>query len=261
MKLPYRIYIPTRGRTSSQLTLDRLPELLHKNVTLVCPHTEVDEIMANYPTVSVLAQPETVKTISKKRAWIAEFAGKQPEPFWFQMDDDLYMSVWNGSKHVTVKNDPAATEAFYTKTLPELIQKYECLGFGTKGFALPGGVRENYHLGFVFGFSKILASKLSWSRVKFYEDIDYTLQVLKLGVTNALTYDLVVDQKAAGAAGGISDERNAENARVALLKLIELHPGLVSEKPPSGQHPYSNTKVSWAAAAAQGKASKSKSLF
>lgn len=261
MTTPYHIYIPTRGRVDSQLSLQRLPANILDNVSLVCPKEDVKALRKNYPDVHVVQQPESVQTIVQKRKWIAEYAESAGDKFWFQMDDDLYLYIWDGSRHTTFANAQLAVKGFFMKTLPQLTEQYPCVGFGTKGFALPGGVRENYHLGFVFGFSRGLAKKLEWDRVDFYEDIDYTLQVLKMGKKIAITYDLVVDQKQANAAGGISDERTIEKADKALNRLIELHPGIVSKKPPSAQHPFSNTKVSWAKAAALGKSATSRSLF
>lgn len=261
MKSPYRIYIPTRGRVGNQLTLDRLPLWLHQYTTLVCPKDEVKAHTANHPGAMVLGQPKSIQTIAAKRAFIAEYASEQPERFWFQMDDDLNFFVWNGQKHTALHHDEKATDKFFLRTLKRLTESYDCVGFGTKGFALPGGVKNSYHLGFVFGFSKALAKDIIWDRVGLYEDVDYTLQVLKSGHENAITYDVVVEQRKAAAAGGLTGERTTELIEQECSKLIALHPGLISKKPPSGQHEMSNIRVSWAKAAAMGKVKDNRSLF
>ena len=85
--------------------------------------------------------------------------------------------------------------------------------------------------------------------------------MLKSGVDIAITYDVVVEQRKADADGGISGERTVKLAEAALDKLIEFHPGLIKRKPPSAQHPYSNTLVSWKGAAAMGKSKSTKTLF
>lgn len=261
MTVPYRIYIPTRGRVGNQLTLSRLPTWLHEFVVLVCPKDEVEAHTSLHPNVGVLGQPKRIDSIAAKRGWIAEIAAKGDEEFWFQMDDDLNLFVWNGEKHTALRHDEKATNHFFKKTLVSLTQSYPCVGFGTKGFALPGGVKNSYHLGFVFGFSKELAKDIVWDRVGLYEDVDYTLQVLKSGRENAITYDVVVEQRKAAAAGGLTGERTTELIEQACNKLMALHPGLISKKPPSGKHEMSNIKVSWAKAAALGKVKDHRSLF
>lgn len=246
MSINYHIYIPTRRRVDNQLTVERMPRWMHKHITLVCPSDEVKALKSNYPLVNVLAQPKDIKTISAKREWIAKLG---VHDFAFQFDDDLYLYVFNGEKHVVRSSDKAASKVFFKETLPELCSKYRCVGIGTKAFAPKGGVKENYHLGFAFGFHKKAVRKIEWNRLELYEDIDYTLQLLKGGVRIALTYDLAVAQRKAHAAGGLEGERSDEKAQKALKKLIKLHPDVVKEKPPSASHPQSNTRISWRGAA------------
>lgn len=245
-----------------QLSVEKLPPGLHAHITLVCPANEVEALVENYPGVSVLAMPKNIKTLSQKRAWIA-LNPAQDHEFAFQIDDDLKFYVWNGEKHVAALNDLEASKTFFLKKLPELLDTYKCVGFGTKGFALPGGIKEDFHLGFAFGFTKNVAKKIVWDRIRFYEDIDYTLQLLTSGVKIALTYDLVVEQRKADAEGGLSEERTPALMEESLKKLLEFYPGIVKVKPPSSKHPYSNTLISWKRAAALGalKHKPSASLF
>ncbi len=60
---------------------------------------------------------------------------------------------------------------------------------------------------------------------------------------------MAVAQRKANAEGGLRDERTRKGAAEALQELIRLHPDVVKEKPPSKQHPDSNTRVSWKKAA------------
>lgn len=244
----YHIFIPTRGRTTKQLTVERMPLPLRSLVTLVCPRDEVDELRANYPGVNVLAQPDAIKTIHKKREWIMK---QSKHPFSFMFDDDLYLYVFDTKqdKHVVASTNEAATRKFWTKTMPKLVRDYPVVGLGTKAFAPKGGVKENFHLGFAFGASREAVKAIEWGRIHFYEDIDYTLQWLKGGWRIALTYDMAVAQRGAEGDGGLSGERTREEAARCLKQLIKLHPDVVKEKPPSAQHPDSNTRISWRGAA------------
>lgn len=244
----YHIFIPTRGRVDRQLTVERLPPQMHSNVTLVCPRAEVKTLAANYPGVRVLAQPDSLKSLHRKREWIMK---SSRYPFSFMFDDDLYLYVFSPKqdKHVVAATEPLSTKKFWLKTLPALTTKYEVVGLGTKAFAPKGGVKENSHLGFAFGMTRRAVKAIEWGRLAQYEDIDYTLQLLKGGIRIALTYDMTVAQRKADAPGGLQGERTRETARRSLMKLLALHPDVVKEKPPSEQHPDSNTRVSWRTAA------------
>lgn len=243
----YHIYIPTRGRTTEQLTLSRLPKYIHDRVTLVCPLKEAKTLRKNFPTVEVLAQPDSIQTIAAKREWIMK---QSPHKFAIMMDDDLYFYVFNGERHtVPSAENKEHVRKFWTKTLPKLCKKYHSIGFGTKAFAPKGGIKENYHLGLVLGFDKKAVKAIEWNRIAFYEDMDYTLQLLKKGIAIAVTYDMAIAQRKADAPGGLTGERTREAAKASLKKLLKLHPDVVKEKPPSASHPDSNTRVSWRGAA------------
>lgn len=244
----YHIFIPTRGRTSSQLTVERLPKYMHKHVTLVCPREEASELRDNYPTVNILKQPSSIKNLSEKRQWIME---QSDHRFSFMFDDDLYLYAFDPSqeRHVVASTSKNVTKKFWTEVLVQLCSDYRCVGLGTKAFAPKGGIKENHHLGFAFGMTRKTVSKIEWNRLLTYSDIDYTLQLLKKGVRIALTYDMAVAQRKANAEGGLRDERTRKGAAESLRELIRLHPDVVKEKPPSKQHPDSNTRVSWKKAA------------
>jgi hypothetical protein len=250
MSINYHIYIPTRGRTTSQLTVERLPEYMHKHVTLVCPRDERKALKAAYPGVNVARQPDDITTLSRKRQFIMEeLAAEDGNKYAFMMDDDLYFYVFNGEKHVVAGSDPKAEKRFWLRNMVELCDKYRVVGLGTKAFAPKGGVKENYHLGFAFGMHRSAVKKVEWNRMRYYEDIDYTLQLLKKGVRIGLTYDMALAQRKADAPGGLSGERTREAAQKSLRKLLKLHPDVVKEKTPSKNHPDSNTRISWKGAA------------
>jgi hypothetical protein len=59
------------------------------------------------------------------------------------------------------------------------------------------------------------------------EDLDMTLQLLRAGESNIVTYHWAQGQRSAGAAGGLSGSRTLEDQDRTARKLAELHPGLV----------------------------------
>jgi hypothetical protein len=250
-----RYFIPTRGRVGKQLTLKNLPAGLHPLVTIVCPAEEVDAHRADWPDVRVVAQPEDIRTIGAKREWIYKTLAQDVEFAW-QFDDDLiFKQYFSLDQKFRKPHHPILFEdAFnYIQRIYYVEQGFDVIGLGTSYFAPKGGIKPNYHLGFAFGFSHDARECIEMNRLDVFEDIDFTLQVLRKGIKNGVCYDIVVDQKQPDAPGGVTGERTSETIRRDLEKLISFHPGIVSEKPlRPGAHPAAITKVLWAKAAKEG---------
>jgi hypothetical protein len=247
------LYILTRGRADIQLTLAQLPNAAAA-VSLVVPRVEAAAYRLANPDVDVLVQPDSVRLISEKRAWTCRqhFQNGRREPL-LLLDDDLHFYLWTQGHHrTTLSASGAEWRAFWRTTLPRLFAQFTAVSLGTKAFALPGGVRPNYHMGFAFGFTYEAYKAIKWNRVNFYEDIDYTLQLLRRGCNIGVTYDCVVQQHKAQAAGGCDGERTVEAMQRDLKKLIVLHPGIIQEKVATSSHPQANTRISWRRAAKEG---------
>lgn len=249
-----RYYVPTRGRVGAQLTLRSLPEALLPLVTIVCPKEEKFEHGRDWPTVRIVCQPDTIRTIGEKRQWIyKDLAEKDDVYFAWQLDDDLSMKICIEHQFKDSKKYPDAVYDWFTHVQPVYLNGYDVLGLGTSYFAQKGGLRTNYHLGFAFGMSPVARAALQMNRLDVFEDIDYTLQMLRAGVSLAVCYDVTVDQRAPDAPGGVTGERTTATIDRDLARLIEFHPGIVSEKPlRPGAHPAARTKVLWAKATREG---------
>lgn len=248
-----RYYIPTRGRVGRQLTLKSLPVGLHPLVTLVCPEDEVLAHRADWPDITVHGQPDSVQTIGAKREYIFKELA-QDVSFAWQFDDDLSMKICVSNQFKDTKKYPTATLDWFQEILPRYMLHYQVLGLGTSYFAPKGGLRMNYHLGFAFGACWGARDSLKMNRMDVFEDIDFTLQFLVGGTSLAVCYDVTVDQKLPDAPGGVTGERTEDTIRRDLQRLVELYPGIVSEKPRRpGAHPAAVTKVLWAKAARQGR--------
>ena len=79
-----RIYIPTRGRADSQVTLSFFPDDMRQNVTLVVDHDEADEY-GQYDC-NIMVCPDTVFDIATKRKYIHDNADDNKI---VMLDDDL----------------------------------------------------------------------------------------------------------------------------------------------------------------------------
>lgn len=250
--MSFRIYIPTKGRVDRQITLEYLPTFLP--VTLVCPPKEKKELAAR--TVNKKVEIITCSdemTIAEKRAWITKRA---KEDYIFMMDDDLRLYVNDHGSRFSAKEATVQALNFWEYVFPLLRQRYDAVSFGTTFFPVEdGGTRENYHMGYAFGFRREVAMRvIKWNRVDSYEDIDYTLQLLRAGIRIGVTYAMMVEQRKAMAPGGCTEERSADTIDHDMKRLIELHPGIVSYKPLSdtAKHMASNIRVAWRKAAQEG---------
>jgi hypothetical protein len=232
--MTYRVYIPSLHGYGK--TVGKLPDSVP--VTMVVPEAAVEAAMRH--EVDVLVQPPEVVDIAAKRAWIVEQA---PEDYILMMDDDLLVYVWDGERHVAVEKDVDAAVRFWEETFPALLERYDVFGLGTKYFAQPGGVKENYHLGLAFGFHVDTAMRvIEWNRMVCFEDIDYTLQCLKAGVRIGLSYDMVVNHPA----GRVGDWRQPGDVDRDLERLLYYHGDVVTEKPLNpGAHPQARTRIQW----------------
>ncbi|HEX7962207.1 MAG TPA: hypothetical protein VF493_19995, partial [Terriglobales bacterium] len=69
--------------------------------------------------------------------------------------------------------------------------------------------------------------KLRWDRTPVMEDFDMTLQLLRSGVQNRVSYKFAHDQNASNTAGGCSLWRTNDVQKQGAERLAELHPGFV----------------------------------
>lgn len=247
------LYILSRGRAHQQRTLQSLPTKLLSDVTIVVPQAEASAYRKMWPSVRVKTQPESIRRIAEKRAWVTRthFHNGRREPM-LLLDDDLHLYEWDGQRHVTPQRDSASWLRLWRAGMAKLFVDYAAVSLGTKAFALPGTIRQNYHMGYVFGFTYDAYNAIVWNRVNFYEDIDYTLQLLRKGHRIGVTYEITVQQHKANAPGGCSDERSQEAMDADLETLIKLHPGIIRRKQATATHPQANTRISWRGAAKEG---------
>lgn len=252
-----RLFILTRGRVNKQKTLSELSKFMWPHTTLVCPKKEKSDLLElverDYPGVTVLGQPESIGSLAEKRKYIAELSIRKNINF-IQADDDLTLRALDPSSKKFV-NSKKIQKLGWAELSRFMRTGYApVVGFGTRAFSQKIVSQEephrfNYHLGFIWGMTPEAAEAIEWGRLALYEDIDYTLQTLKAGFRNVISYRVVVAQPKGERAGGLYGERTDELVTTSLRRLIKFHPDVVTTKESSGQHSMSNTRVAWAKAA------------
>jgi hypothetical protein len=96
-------------------------------------------------------------------------------------------------------------------------------------------------------------------RVPVMEDFDLTLQLLRKGYPNRVSFQYVWNQRGSGAEGGCSSYRTAEMQMKAALKLKEFHPNFVTVVTKSAGTVWkdweerSDVNIQWQAAYQEGK--------
>lgn len=244
------IVIPTRGRVGKQTTLQNLPGELWPDVMILCPSGEVAAHQKDFPYVKVQAQEDDNWDIATKRKWIVEHSA---DPKLVMLDDDLRFAYRRKDE----------TDKFRTATDKEILQgfieleNYLCEDFPHAGFTARGGSinpaarKGGWQIGkrmmYVLGYYlPVVCREAEFGRVSTHEDIDVCLQLLKKDLPNIVNFDLVVDQKF-GNPGGCTDERTVESNNRDVIKLAELHPGLVrvTEKKYTSSTPRLEVVCSW----------------
>lgn len=252
------IYIPTKGRATAQVTWKNLPQSWRDRSVLVVPQEDLNSVRFYNREANILVQPDDVRTIAQKRAWIIQ---QCPSPKLVMMDDDLVFSLRKSEDPVQTalrkaEKDDADLHTFLCEMEARLDQ-YAHVGMSPR----QGNNRVEEHwkevarMIYVFGFrADVAREKIEFNRVECREDMDYTLQLLKQGYKNVVGFRAAADQLKFDAPGGCKSERSIEHSNAQADLLAELHPGLVKviEKAYKASVPRKEVIVQWKKAYEEG---------
>lgn len=231
------IAIPTAGRASKQVTLRSLKSTgLAANTVLVVPDRE----RVNYLNVghAVVLTPGDVTGIAATRHWIlTDLARSRGERYVCMLDDDMdfcWRPDMSSPELVTIK-DHARLKAMLD-TLEGWLQG----GFVHVGLSARQGNNHEHQpykdatrMMNAYAYDcerlgKLMdAGLVTMGRTPVMEDFDLTLQLIKLGLPNRVSYEYCWNQRGSGAEGGCSTYRTSEMQAAAAHRLSELHPGVV----------------------------------
>jgi hypothetical protein len=246
------IYVPTYQRMGRDLTLQGIPFRWLGRTIIVCGPGEGDYYADRYRTARIVESK--LATIAAKRAWIFKDAHEQKHESIMVFDDDLmffvrrlnhaaYRGIDEGDNRkwaAYVKQEPdlsrlvRADEAQMDrvlKTMQWALTKYRHVGISQRfmnnatghEFTTTSKVTHamGYHVPTVIEHCEL-------GRVRMFEDLDYTLQLLRAGFDNVVFHWAAVnDPYGFNAPGGESGKRKVEDIDKGALKMAKLHPGLV----------------------------------
>lgn len=234
-----KIFIPTYKRVGLQYTWKSLTPELREKTLLVCPTEEMHGHEKTIPSKNIMWQPTRITTISQKREWIAQQARNMGATKFLMLDDDLeFHARWLDAAENKVRLSkrgaiPSVINDFFSE-LEKKLDTYAHVGISARqtNSTQPGrDWIECQRMMYAFGYqTEVVLREVEFGRVKFREDFDYTLQLLRKGYKNVVGYDVCVDPKAYAAKGGCSEERTMESSNEEAEKLAALHPGFVKVK-------------------------------
>lgn len=252
-----RIYIPTKGRLSNQLTLSNLPNELKAQTTVVAPGNEVFFLRQRHPTVTVIGQPDVAMGISEKRKWIIE---QTQDTNIVMLDDDLRFAYRREDETAKFRRAEETDIIQAFKELDELLSPdVPHAGFGARGggigeAAQRGGWQEGKRMMYVLGYHvPTVREYAEFGRLKTHEDMDVCLQLLTKGFPNKVNQTFVVDQKF-GNPGGCTQERTIEQSNADSYQLAAYFPEYVrtTQKDYAGSTPRIEVVCQWMKALSQG---------
>jgi hypothetical protein len=240
------IVIPSLGRASpsKQITLRHFRRHKLPMPTLVVPESEVNRYKTySGDDVPVVAQPASITGIAKTREWIlGPFAKQQKAKYLLMLDDDMDF-CWRpditSPQLVTIDDGPRL------RAMLDTLEGWLDDGFVHVGLSARQGNNNQfnnddgvygYHKyrdatrmmnAYAYDVKKLAALKVDAGRNPVMHDFDLTLQLLRLGLPNRVSFEYCWNQRGSNKAGGCSTYRDAALQQKSAEQLKHDHPDFV----------------------------------
>lgn len=231
------IAIPTKGRVDRQVTLKNfIGTPLIREVVLCPPVDEASEYsVEKFRGIRVCFVPKNYSGISRTRQWIlTELAPSLRQRYVCMLDDD--MDFCRRPDMGSPKLEIMHRWQDLKKMLDILETWLVVKSFVHVGLSARQG---NNHVdapfvdatrmmnAFAYDTRALMKLGVEFGRVPVMEDFDLTLQLLRMGKPNRVSYQYCWNQRGSGARGGCSTYRTAKMQDEAARKLRWLHPEYV----------------------------------
>jgi len=224
-----KLLIPTSGRWQRQMTLEHLPPSIRKEVFLVVQASEEERYRRVHSNLIVL--PEHITTLSPTRQWIMDNVEAE---IICLMDDDLrfYRRGRTDNPLYLEYNDEDGFEKMFKE-----LEHHARTGCHAGVSAREGNNRiEKDFLWNVrmmrvvaYNVKRIHELRIRFDRLICKTDFDVTLQLLRKGQPNWVSYYFAQGQtKGSNASGGCSKYRTIEVLTDSAYELAKLHPEFVT---------------------------------
>lgn len=243
------ICIPSSGRGTwkKQVTLRNFVEMKsHREVVLCIPRKErinyinkINDIKRENPALKLTLEfvPDEHYGISHTRKWIiTEYAALRGEQHILMLDDDMdfcYRPNMAKPSLETIK-EPNRLEEMFLRLEQWLDDGFVHIGIaarqGSNHFLGPEPYRDVTRMMNAYAYDTHALKELDveLGRIPVMEDFDLTLQLLRKGYPNRVSYQFVWNQRGSGAEGGCSKYRTAEMQTKSAQLLQSYHPDYVT---------------------------------
>ena len=218
-------------------TLDCLGSDVHQNypIYLVVQKNEIRKYLKTwiraYPNVQTLVLPKKIVTLSPTRQFIMEQAYERGIKKLVMMDDDLYFYIRKSSDDWHLRYAISADNLILFQMLEKWLDDYAHVAVSGR----EGNNRikelslEPARAMRVLGYDTeiFMKEKIRFDRIPTKQDFDVTLQLLRKGYPNKVSYEFANGQVETQTDGGCSVYRTLEMMNDSAEKLAKLHPGFV----------------------------------
>lgn len=228
-----RIYIPTRGRATQQITLRNLPSALHPNIALVVDEAEYHQHKTYADQAELIRVPaRSCNGIGRKRQFIVDQHDViKYGPKIVMADDDLGFGRRRTDDPTKFRNATPNDVISIFKELESLLDRYAHVSLLPRSGAnrITETFVEMTRPLAVLGYdvSVLRRHDVRFDRVSVMEDFDVCLQLLRLGYKNCVFAKYIHSQGPSNSAGGCSTYRTQRVQTEGALRLNELHPDFV----------------------------------
>lgn len=226
------IYIHSSGRAYRQTTLRSIPYWRLEDTCLVIQNKECRDYKKYEDFCNVVTLPRNIKTLSPTRQWILENAKSR---YIIIMDDDLkfFQRVMVGSRKGYLNSINDRQMDSMLGLLNTWLITEQCIHCGISAREGNNRVLEtvvsNARMMRVLAYDriKVLEANARFDRLPTKQDFDMTLQLLRKGYSNKVSYYYAHNQYGSQDKGGCSVYRTDKMMYDSSVKLAKLHPGLV----------------------------------
>jgi len=224
------IAIPTIGRSGRQVTIGSLDKYWLDRTWLVCPANEVAQFKRSVTSkVNIMGLDRKRNGIHKTRQAILDGLSKFDNDI-LMLDDDMDFCArpdMSSTKLITCKEEHAGLVGKMLRRVEKLLKTYAAVGIsarqGNNHINEPLREIARMNNAYAIDCKTVKAAGIRFDVLPVMEDFDFTLNLFKHGLKNAVIYDYCWNQRGSGAVGGCSTYRTAELQHKCAIKLQKLH--------------------------------------
>lgn len=215
-----KLVIHTYGRADKQVTLNNIPKAHHKNLWLAVQKREAYRY--NYSNLIIL--PKEIKKLSPTRQYLVETC--EEEQLLLMDDDLLFYKRLDDSVKLTKMGKTDFTKMF--NMLSKWLKK-EVHHVGISAREGNNRVADDFKLCTramrVLGYNvkTLVDNNFRFDRIPTKQDFDMTLQMLREGYANKVSYTYCQNQSGSNTEGGCSTYRTEAMMNSSAIKLAKLH--------------------------------------